>query len=162
MCPSGENAISPLRTGRDEGRAWARHSVERLWGPQQPGPGRAGRVPQVEPVVVDGSQDAAVRGERLSPQGAGGAGQRRDPGRPPWVGHVPQGRHVAEGDGGRSWIAVRRNNGRAGHDKTTSADVEEYGNDRAGRRAGQRAEGRQLAAAARAEGADPHGLCVVV
>ena len=60
----------------------------------------------------------------------------------------------------RAWVAVRRNNGAPGIDKITLADVEEYGVDPAARRAGRRAEGRPLPAAACAAGSYPQaGRC---
>ena len=55
----------------------------------------------------------------------------------------------------RAWVAVRRNNGAPGIDKTTLADVEEYGVDRLLGELAERPEGRAVAAAAGAAGAHP-------
>ena len=55
----------------------------------------------------------------------------------------------------RAWVAVRRNNGAPGIDKITLAAVEEYGVDPAARRAGQRAEGGPVPAAACPAGVYP-------
>ena len=74
---------------------------------QQPGPGRAGHVPQQDLLVVGGGQDPAVRGKHLPPQAAVAVGQRLQLGWVPGVGNVPQGRIAVEGDGGHG-AAVRR------------------------------------------------------
>ena len=55
----------------------------------------------------------------------------------------------------RAWELVRANRGAAGIDRQTIADVEQYGVDRAARRAGRGSEGRQLPAAAGAPGVHP-------
>ena len=55
----------------------------------------------------------------------------------------------------RAWVAVRRNNGAPGIDKTTLAEVEGYGGCPVPWRVGRGFEGWQLSAVAGASGVDP-------
>ena len=55
----------------------------------------------------------------------------------------------------RAWHAVRRNNGAPGIDKTTLADVEEYGVSRLLGELASELKARHVASAACTEGADP-------
>ena len=111
-----DSAMSPMLPGLSMTRCSVRHpwdisAKRRRVVPQRrqpPGPSRAGHIPQVDLAGVGGSQDAAVRGECLSPENhVGGTGQRRYLGRPLRVRDVPQDWLVVEGDGGHG-APVRR------------------------------------------------------